>query len=127
MEDLQPSNQSSHQSSNDKQARDTGVLVHASSFAGYVIPMGSILGPLIVWLMKRDEFEFANQCGKNCLNFKISLFIYVCISVVLMFVGIGFLLLGALALLDIICTIIAIMKATEGVAYQYPLTIKFLK
>ena len=74
MEDLQ----STHQSNNQKQARDMGVLVHASSFAGYVIPMGSILGPLIVWLMKRDEFDFANQCGKNCLNFKISLFIYVC-------------------------------------------------
>lgn len=111
----------------DKQARDMGVLIYAASFAGYIIPLGSILGPLIVWLMKRDEFEFANQCGKNCLNFKISLFIYVVISMVLAFVGIGFILLGVLALMDIICTIIAIIKAAEGKAYQYPLTIKFIK
>ncbi|MCL1144240.1 DUF4870 domain-containing protein [Shewanella gaetbuli] len=110
-----------------KEARNMGVLIYASSFAGYIIPMGSILGPLIVWLMKRDEFEFANECGKNCVNFKISLFIYACISFLLMFVGIGFILVGVIALVDIICTIIAIIKASEGTAYKYPLTIRFIK
>ena len=110
-----------------KEAKNMGVLVYASSFAGYVIPLGSILGPLIVWLMKRDEFEFANQCGKNCVNFKISLFIYVTISAILVLVGVGVLLLAGLALFDIICTIIAMIKASEGIAYQYPLSIRFLK
>ncbi|GGP49444.1 hypothetical protein GCM10009347_15640 [Shewanella algicola] len=110
-----------------KQAKDMGLLIHAASFAGYVFPFGSVLGPLIVWLMKRDEFEFANQCGKNCLNFKLSLMIYAMISAVLILVGVGVLLLAALALLDIICTIIAIVKANDGIAYHYPLSIKFLK
>ncbi|GGQ28209.1 DUF4870 domain-containing protein [Shewanella litoralis] len=110
-----------------KPARDIGLLIHAASFAGYVFPLGSVLGPLIVWLMKRDEYEFANQCGKNCLNFKLSLIIYAMISAVLILVGVGVLLLAALALLDIICTIIAIVKASDGIAYQYPLSIKFLK
>ena len=110
-----------------KQAKDMGLLIHAASFSGYVFPLGSVLGPLIVWLMKRDEYEFANQCGKNCLNFKLSLIIYAMISAVLILVGVGVLLLAALALLDIICTIIAIVKASDGIAYQYPLSIKFLK
>ena len=110
-----------------KQAKDMGLLIHAASFSGYVFPLGSVLGPLIVWLMKRDEYEFANQCGKNCLNFKLSLMIYAMISAVLILVGVGVLLLAALALLDIICTIIAIVKASDGIAYQYPLSIKFLK
>ncbi|MDD8060527.1 MULTISPECIES: DUF4870 domain-containing protein [Shewanella] len=110
-----------------KQAKDMGLLIHAASFAGYTFPFGSVLGPLIVWLMKRDEYEFANQCGKNCLNFKLSLMIYAMISAVLILVGVGVLLLAALALLDIICTIIAIVKASDGIAYQYPLSIKFLK
>ncbi|GGP51443.1 DUF4870 domain-containing protein [Shewanella saliphila] len=110
-----------------KQAKDMGLLIHATSFAGYIFPLGSVLGPLIVWLMKRDEYEFANQCGKNCLNFKLSLMIYAMISAVLILVGVGVLLLAALALLDIICTIIAIVKASDGIAYQYPLSIKFLK
>ncbi|MCT8988200.1 DUF4870 domain-containing protein [Shewanella phaeophyticola] len=110
-----------------KQAKDMGLLIHAASFAGYVFPLGSVLDPLIVWLMKRDEFEFANQCGKNCLNFKLSLLIYALISAILILVGVGVLLLAGLALLDIICTIMAIVKASDGIAYQYPLSIKFLK
>ncbi|WP_153912908.1 DUF4870 domain-containing protein [Shewanella sp. TC10] len=111
----------------EKEARDMGLLVYAASFAGYIIPLGSIIGPLIVWLMKRDEFEFVNECGKNCINFKLSLLIYVIISSILIFVGIGVLLLMVLALADIIFTIIAIIKAGEGVAYRYPLTINFIK
>lgn len=107
--------------------KNMGMAVHLASFSGYVIPLGSILGPLIVWLMKRDEIAFVDKCGRNCLNFKISLIVYVVISVILMFIGIGFLLLGFLAVFDIVVTIIAAMKASEGISYEYPLTIKFLK
>ncbi|MEI6858664.1 MAG: DUF4870 domain-containing protein [Shewanella sp.] len=104
-----------------------GIGVHVASFAGYIIPFGSILGPLIVWLMKRDEFPFVDECGRNCLNFKISIYIGVMISVVLMFVGIGFILIVLLAIADIVLTIIAAMKAGEGVSYKYPLSINFIK
>lgn len=107
--------------------RNMGIAVQVSSFAGYIIPFGSILGPFIVWLMKRDEMPFVDECGRNCINFKISLMIYMMISAVLMFVGIGFLLIGVLAIVDIVFTIIAAMKASEGVSYKYPMTIKFLK
>ncbi|RTR37409.1 DUF4870 domain-containing protein [Shewanella canadensis] len=103
-----------------------GIVVHVASFAGYIIPFGSVLGPLIVWLMQR-EIPFVDECGRNCLNYKISMMIYVMISVVLMFVGIGFILVGFLAVLDIVLTIIAAMKASEGICYKYPLSIKFLK
>ncbi|WP_076414225.1 DUF4870 domain-containing protein [Shewanella sp. UCD-KL12] len=104
-----------------------GIVVHVASFAGYLIPFGSILGPLIVWLMKRDEIPFVDECGRNCLNFKISMLIWVMVSFVLMFVGIGFILIGLLAIIDIVLTIIAAMKASEGVCYKYPLSIQFLK
>lgn len=110
-----------------REEKNMGLAVHAASFAGYLIPLGNILGPLIVWLMKRDEMPFVNDCGRNCLNFKLSMFIYFLISFVLMFVGIGFLLLGALAIVDIVLTVIAIIKASEGKSYQYPLSIQFLK
>ncbi|PMG29137.1 orotate phosphoribosyltransferase [Shewanella sp. 10N.286.52.C2] len=111
----------------EKEARNMGLLVYAASFAGYIIPLGSIIGPLIVWLMKRDEFKFVNECGKNCLNFKLSLLIYAIVSSILAFIGIGFILLILLGLMDIICTIIAIIRAGEGIAYRYPLTINFIK
>lgn len=104
-----------------------GILVQVASFAGYLIPFGSVIGPLIVWLMKRDEIPFVDECGRNCLNFKISMIIWVMISCVLMFVGIGFILIGLLAIVDIVLTIIAAMKASEGISYKYPLSITFIK
>ncbi|MCH1919582.1 DUF4870 domain-containing protein [Shewanella sp. A3A] len=110
-----------------KEERDMGILVHVASFAGYIIPFGNILGPLIVYLMKRDESEFVAACGKNCLNFQISLAIYFIISIVLAFVVVGFLIMGLLALLNLIVTVIAAIKASEGTVYHYPLAIRFLK
>ena len=107
--------------------KNMGIVVHLASFSGYLIPFGSILGPLIVWLMKRDELPFVDSCGRNCLNFKISMAIYAMISAVLMLVGIGFILLGIIAILDIVFTIIAAMKASEGESYKYPLSINFIK
>ncbi|MFB2803292.1 DUF4870 domain-containing protein [Shewanella seohaensis] len=109
-----------------KSERDFGLLVYASSLIGYLVPLGSILGPLILWLMKREESAFVDQCGRSCLNFKLSLLIYVIISGLLAFVGIGFIFLIILGILDLVCTILGIIKASEGQVYRYPLTIKFL-
>ena len=109
-----------------KTDKDFGLLVYASSFIGYLVPLGSILGPLIIWLMKREESAFVDQCGRSCLNFKLSLLIYVIISAVLALVGIGFILLILLGIFDLVCTVLAIIKASEGKVYRYPLTIKFI-
>ncbi|AZQ12531.1 DUF4870 domain-containing protein [Shewanella khirikhana] len=111
----------------EKQEKEMALLVHAASFAGYLIPFGSVLGPLIVWLMKRDESAFVNQAGINCLNFKISMLIYFMVSFLLMFVLVGFVLVFALAILDIVVTILAMVRASEGSHYQYPFSIKFIK
>ncbi|WP_394132941.1 DUF4870 domain-containing protein [Shewanella maritima] len=107
--------------------KNIGVLVHGMSLVGYLIPLGSIFGPLIVWLMKKDESDFIDQCGKNCLNYKISLLIYVIISSLLALVLVGFVFLAILGIIDIILTILAMVKASDGIAYKYPLTIKFIK
>ncbi|MCL1049803.1 DUF4870 domain-containing protein [Shewanella abyssi] len=107
--------------------KNMGIVVHLTSFSGYLIPFGSILGPLIVWLMQRDELPFVDSCGRNCLNFKISMAIYAMISAVLMLIGVGFILLGIIAIVDIVLTIIAAMKASEGESYKYPLSINFIK
>ena len=109
-----------------KSDKDFGLLVYASSFVGYLVPLGSILGPLIIWLMKREESIFVDQCGSSCLNFKLSLLIYVIISGVLALVGIGFIFLAILGIFDLVCTVLAIIKASEGKVYRYPLTIKFI-
>ena len=53
-----------------------GMLCHLSTFAGYLVPFGNISGPLIVWLVKKDEYAFVDDQGKESLNFQISITIY---------------------------------------------------
>jgi uncharacterized Tic20 family protein len=105
-----------------------GMLCHLLSLTQLLgIPFGNILGPLIVWLIKRDEDPFVDLCGKESLNFQISMTIYLAISVVLMFLFIGFFLVIILMILNIVYTIIAAIKASEGDSYSYPFTIRFIK
>jgi len=111
------------------------VLCHATALFGGILPaLAHLLGPLIIWLLKKDEFPEVDAHGKESLNFQISMLIYAAalgaISFVLLFVLIGFLLLplfGVLYFLDIVLVIIASIRASEGRLYRYPLTIRFLK
>ncbi len=59
-----------------RQARDWAVFTHVAAVAGFFVPFGWILGPLIIWLMKRDEFQFVDEHGKAALNFFISITIW---------------------------------------------------
>lgn len=111
----------------DKDARLWGMFCHLIAFSGYVIPFGSVFGPLIIWLIKKDEMPFVDDQGKESLNFQLTMLIAVIISAILMFVVIGFLLLGVLIIFQIIVVIIASIKANEGVRYRYPYTIRFIK
>ena len=70
---------------------------------------------------------FASDQGKECLNFQISMLIYIIISGILTLILIGFAFLVILYVLNIILTIIAAIKANEGVTYRYPLTMRFVK
>lgn len=110
-----------------KDERMWGMFCHLIAFSGYLIPFGSVLGPLIIWLIKKDEMPFVNDQGKESLNFQLTMLIAVIVSVILMFVIIGFLLLGVLIIYQIVVIIIASIKANEGVRYRYPYTIRFIK
>ena len=94
----------------DKDARLWGMFCHLTAFSGYVIPFGSVFGPLIIWLIKKDEMPFVDDQGKESLNFQLTMLIAVIISAILMFVVIGFLLLGVLIIFQIIVVIIASIK-----------------
>jgi uncharacterized Tic20 family protein len=104
------------------------MLCHLLSFVGFIgIPLGNILGPLVFWLIKKDEDALVNATGKEVLNFQISAFIYGIICALLFFVFIGVILLPILIILVIVYTIIGAMKANEGQLYRYPFTIRFIK
>jgi hypothetical protein len=103
------------------------MLCHLSVLAGFIIPLASIIAPLVIWLIKKDEMPFVEDQGKESLNFQITILIGFIIAIILAFVFIGFLLMPALAIFDLVMVIVAAMKANEGVRYRYPYSIRFLK
>ena len=93
----------------------------------FFFPFGNIFSPLLIWLIKRNEFPYVDAQGKEAVNFQISITIYSLISVILILVVIGIVLLGILFVLWIVLTIVASVKVSDGVSYRYPLTIRILK
>ena len=121
------------------------------------IPLGLILGPLVVWLIKKDESLFVNRHGKAALNFQISMILYAALVVGLAFVCLAAvynadpgrfdggarivglshlpapvvmplrLVLVLLALYDLVCTIVGAVRANKGREYRYPLAIPFIR
>lgn len=102
---------------------------HLSALFGLIFPFGHILGPLIVWQVKKDSMPFVASEAKEALNFNITWTIYLAIGLaaglVLTLVAVGFLILMALPLVGIAMVVLAIiggLKANEGRPYRYPFT-----
>ena len=103
------------------------VVCHLSALAGFVVPaLGHLLGPLIVWLLKRGDSPEIDEHGKESLNFQISMLIYNIVAGILCLVLIGFILLPILHVLNVVFVIIAALRAGEGQMYRYPLTIRLV-
>ena len=114
-------------SSTTSDVRTWSVLCHASALSGlFLHVLGFIVGPLIVWLIKRGDSTEIDANGKESLNFQISMLIYHAIAIILCFVLIGIPILIALWIADIVFVIIASVKTSEGQMYRYPFTIRFL-
>jgi uncharacterized Tic20 family protein len=107
--------------------RNTAVAAHLSTFAGLVIPFGSVIGPLAVWLTRRHRDPFIDQAGREALNFGISIAIYgsVLLVAALMLVGIPLLMVGVVAW--VVLASLAAVKASQGQAYRYPLTLRLVR
>jgi hypothetical protein len=111
-----------------KDARMWAMFCHLGGLAIFVIPLvGNIVAPLIIWQIKKDDFPFVDEQGKEALNFQISMAIYLLISAVLSFVCIGVFLFVAVGIVDLVFLLIAAVKANDGVHYRYPLTMRFVK
>lgn len=109
-----------------KQERTWGMFCHLSALAAFIFPFGNIFGPLIVWLVKKDESPFVDDQGKESLNFQISFTIYCIFAAILGVILIGFILLIALGIAFLILVIIASVKANEGEEFRYPFTIRLI-
>ena len=112
----------------DKDTRMWGMFCHLAALAGVIgIPLANIIGPLIIWLIKKESSPFIDDQGKESLNFQISMTIYMFVAALLLIVVIGIVLLPALAVVDVIFVIIAAIKTNNGESYHYPITIRFIK
>jgi uncharacterized Tic20 family protein len=122
---------------NNPEARTWGILCHVASIGGFLVPFGNILGPLIIWLIKKEEDPYIDAQGKESLNFQISITIYWTILFLLFIIAALILrnfsvLLVWLALLGFVVTVVILVilgsvQASKGNIYRYPFTIRFLR
>jgi len=109
------------------EARQWGLFTHLSSLVGLIIPFGNILGPLIIWQIKKAEFPFIDDQGKEAVNFNITTLIAFIAAFILSFVLIGLLLMPIIGIGWLVLTILAGVKANNGEAYRYPFTLRLIK
>jgi uncharacterized protein len=127
-------NSSTGNSSTANNDKTYGMICHLSAFAAYVLPVaGALVGPLVAWMVLKDRSSFADQHGKESLNFQLTLALVSAVAIGLTFITLGiaamFLwpLLFALPIAQAIFVILATIAAGNGEKYEYPLTIRFLK
>src|SRR5262245_48391856 len=118
----------------ESKARTWNMLCHLSALAFFIVPFGSVLGPLLVWQIKKNEIPSVEVHGKASLNFQLTLLIVlipsIFVTAILSAFCIGFLLVPlviALALCGPIFAIIAGIKANDGKDYKYPYSFNLIK
>ena len=96
------------------------ILAHA-------LALFSFLGPLIIYLIKKDQSPYVAEHAKESLNFQITVFILAIISAILIIVLIGILLLWAISIANLVLIIVASIKASESKLYRYPFNFRLIK
>lgn len=108
--------------------RTMGMLCHLLALAGLLaIPFANIIGPLVIWLIKKDQSPFANDQGKESINFQITATIVALLCVPLFCIGIGIIIVPAVGIIALVFSVIGAMQANNGVWYRYPFSLRLLK
>ena len=103
------------------------ILCHLTAITLFIgLPFGNVIGPLVIWLLKKEESSNVDTHGKESLNFQISMTIYMIVAGLTCFVVIGFVLLPVVLIANLVLIIIASIKASNGEFYRYPLTIRLV-
>ncbi|MVM30839.1 DUF4870 domain-containing protein [Spirosoma sp. HMF4905] len=108
-------------------ARMWAMLAHLSALPGSFFLIGSVVAPLAIWQIQKDKSAFVDYHGKEAVNFQITIALATGVSLLLMFVLIGFVLITVVGIIWLIFTIIAGIKANNGEYYRYPIAIRFIK
>ena len=116
----------------EESARDWAMAAHLSALVGLLgNGIGFILGPLVVWLLKKEEHPFVDDQGLEALNFQLTMFIALMVSIVLAFTVVGLVIaIPAMVLVGIFAVvfpIVAAVQAKRGNYYRYPFTLRLIK
>ncbi len=111
----------------DPTARLWATAAHLSGLIGLAVPFGHVVGPLVVWLLKRDELPFVAEQGREAVNFQITATIALAVAPASFCVGVGIVLLPAVGTLTVVFVIVAAVKANGGRHYRYPVSIRFIR
>ena len=114
------------------------MFAHLSALLGGLLTSaiggwGFFLGPLVIWLMKKDTMPFVADQAKEALNFNVTVSAIFVILLILSFLtlGLGFLItvpiMLVIGLAALVLIIMAAIKANEGVAYRYPFAVRLIK
>ena len=105
----------------------TAMFLHLSSFLGIISLGAGMVIPILIWALNKDRSWFINRHGIAFINALLSYLLYGVVCGILTFVVIGFPLLVALVILNLVATVLAAVAASRGDLYEYPLAIKILK
>jgi uncharacterized Tic20 family protein len=103
----------------DRDERMWATGCHVAAFAGFVFPFGNLIAPLVVWLLKREQYPLVDDQGRESLNFQITITIYAAITLLLSMVVIGIPLFFAVLIWDLAAVIAASIRANHGERYRY--------
>jgi uncharacterized Tic20 family protein len=98
------------------------VFTHLSALSMFFIPFGHLVGPLVMWLIKRGEMPMVDRQGKEALNFQLTVTIVSLLCSPLVFIGIGIVVLALIWIANLILIVVAAVRTSEGVVYRYPFT-----
>lgn len=112
----------------DGDARRWAMLCHYAAFFWFLMPMvGNVLGPLLVWQLKKDSDPFIDDQGREAFNFQLTYSLWMIICGILGWILIGFALAALVNLVSLVLVVIAGIRANEGRAYRYPLNWRFVR
>jgi uncharacterized Tic20 family protein len=112
-------------------ARSTVLILHLSALAGLATGIGFLLGPLVVWLLKKEEYPEVDAAGKDAVNFQITILLagivagILCITIIGLIIGIPLAIVVGLA--AFVMPIIGAIKTANGEGFRYPFAYPFIK
>ncbi|MCS6850310.1 MAG: DUF4870 domain-containing protein [Gemmataceae bacterium] len=106
--------------------RQWAMFAHLSGLITGLVGL-NFVGPLVIWIMKKEQSPFIDYHAKEALNFQLNIMAYILISVPLLFCFVGIATLAAAIIYGVVMAIVAGIRANEGQYYKYPFLVRLIQ